>query len=107
MAWKEGTSKLNQKVLPIQIRPTLIRKYLSFSLFLHITYLGLNADLYEGAGNGEQITDDEQDVPAIDELHPVPPTHWAFQFVFKVLYKLLDKESIRISHKFKSIMFIS
>lgn len=64
-------------------------------------YLGLNTDLYEGAGDGEQVTDDEQDIPAIEEFHPVAPTHCVLQFVFKVLYKLLEKESIHISSNSK------
>lgn len=41
----------------------------------YMTNLQLNADLDEAPNNGEYIADDKQDVPAINEFHPVSPAH--------------------------------
>lgn len=38
-------------------------------------YLGLNADLHDGSQHGEDIADDQQDVPTVEELHPVRQAH--------------------------------
>lgn len=35
-------------------------------------YLGLDANLHDGARDGEHITGDQQDVPAIDKFQPLP-----------------------------------
>lgn len=36
------------------------------------TYLGFDANLHDGAGDGEHIAGDQQDVPAIDKFQPIP-----------------------------------
>lgn len=55
-------------------------------------YLGLYPNFDEAADDGERVTDDEQNIPAVDELHPVSPAHAAAQFVFEKLHVLLGKE---------------
>lgn len=78
-------------------------KNLSYSnkkVSFFITYLRLDADLYEGSDDGEEIADDEQDVPAVNELHPVAPTHRPIQFASKVPYELLRRKSTSISQRF-------
>lgn len=54
-------------------------------------YLGLDPNFDEAAYNGEHVADDEQDIPAVDELHPVSPAHTAAKFVFEKLHVLLIK----------------
>lgn len=58
-----------------------------------LCYLGLNPDFDEAADDGEHVAHDEQNIPAVDELHPVSPAHTATQFVFEVLHVLLGKET--------------
>ena len=38
-------------------------------------YLGLDADLHDGSQHGEDVADDQQDVPTIEELHAVRQAH--------------------------------
>lgn len=52
-------------------------------------YLGLDPNFDEAAYNGEHVADDEQEIPAVDELHPVSPAHTAAKFVFEKLHVLL------------------
>ena len=54
------------------------------------THLRLNADFDDTAGDGEDITDDKEDIPAINELQPVCPAHFTMQCFFKKLHKLLE-----------------
>lgn len=58
---------------------------------LVLYYLGLYANLDEAAGDGEQVTDDEQDEPAVNELHPVCPAHTVIQPVSEELDILLSE----------------
>lgn len=58
----------------------------TFDLF---TYLGLNANLDDTSGDGEDVADNEEDVPAIDELQTVAPAHFAIQVLLKEPHKLL------------------
>ncbi len=55
-------------------------------------YLGLYPDFDEAADDGEHVADDEQNIPAVDELHSVSPAHTAAQFVFEKLHILLIME---------------
>lgn len=52
-------------------------------------YLRLNPNFDEAADDGEHVADDEQDIPAVDELHPVAPAHGAAKLVFEKLHILL------------------
>lgn len=36
------------------------------------THLGFNANLHDGARDGEHVAGDQQDVPAIDKFQPLP-----------------------------------
>lgn len=58
----------------------------------YLPNLGLNANLDEAANNGEHIANDEQEVPAVDELHPVSPAHTAPQPLSEELHTLLQTE---------------
>lgn len=55
-------------------------------------YLGLDPNLDEAADDGEHVADDEQNIPAVDELHSVSPAHTAPEFVFEKLHVLLVRE---------------
>lgn len=55
------------------------------------TDLSVDADLHEAAGDGEQVADDEEDVPAVDELHPVGPAHAAAEVDFEEEDELLRR----------------
>lgn len=56
-------------------------------------YLGLDPDFDEAAQDGEHVADDEQDVPAVDELQPVSQAHAAGEFAFEELHVLLGEET--------------
>ena len=58
-------------------------------------YLGLDADLDEAADDGEGVADDEEEVPAVDELHPVSKAHPADQSVFEELHVLLERKRMK------------
>lgn len=51
--------------------------------------LRFNADFDETPSNGEDIADDKEDVPAVDELQPVCPAHFTIQSFLEELHKLL------------------
>lgn len=51
--------------------------------------LRFNPNFDEASDDGEGVADDEQDVPAVDELQSVAPAHAAAEHVFKVLHVLL------------------
>ena len=51
--------------------------------------LWFDAYLDEAAYDGEKVADDEEDVPAVDELHAVGPAHLAAQIVLEERHKLL------------------
>lgn len=53
-------------------------------------HLRLDADFHDTASDGEDITDDKEDVPAVDELHAVCPAHLTVQSLLKVQHKLLE-----------------
>lgn len=55
-------------------------------------YLGLYPNLDEAADDGEQVADDQQDVPAVNELHPVRPADTAAKFVTEKLHIFLIEE---------------
>ncbi len=61
-------------------------------MFSDSYYLGLDPNFDEAADDGEQVADNEQDVPAVDELHSVSPAHTASQLVFEKLNVLLVRE---------------
>lgn len=54
------------------------------------THLRFNADFDDGPCDGQDITDDEKDVPAINELHAVWPADFTIQSFLKILHKLLE-----------------
>lgn len=54
-------------------------------------YLGLDPNLDEATEDGEGVADDEQNIPAVNELHSVSPAHTAAKFVFEKLHILLVK----------------
>lgn len=53
-------------------------------------HLWLNADLDEGTSYSEHVADDEEDEPAVNELHSVSPRHSAIHGVLKEMHKLLQ-----------------
>lgn len=53
------------------------------------THLWLNADFDDTANDGENVADDEEDIPAVNELQPVTPAHFAVQSLLKEVHKLL------------------
>jgi len=53
-------------------------------------YLGLDPNFDEAADDGEHVADDEQDVPAVDELHSVAPAHAAAEAALKETHVLLQ-----------------
>lgn len=53
------------------------------------THLGFNANFDDAAHDGEDVADDEKNVPAIDELQAVGPAHFTAQYVPEVLHVLL------------------
>lgn len=55
-------------------------------------YLGFNPNLDEAADDGEYVTDHEQKIPAVNELHSVSPAHTAAKSVFEELHILLNRE---------------
>lgn len=55
-------------------------------------YLGLNPNLDEATDDGEGVADDEQNIPAVDELHSVSPAHTAAKLVVEKLHVLLVRE---------------
>lgn len=52
-------------------------------------HLGLDAHFDDAAGDGEDVADDEEDVPPVDELHPVRPAHLSIQGLPEELHELL------------------
>lgn len=40
-----------------------------------VLYLDLDGDFEHRAGDGENVANDDEDVPAVNKLHPVRPTH--------------------------------
>lgn len=57
-----------------------------------IDYLWLNPNFNEAANDGEHVANDEQNIPAIDELHSVSPGYTAAKFAFEKLHILLFGE---------------
>lgn len=58
-----------------------------------VSYLELDGDFEHWASDGEDIADDDEDVPAVNEFHPIRPTH--------LLPIMLQKESgvlLEITH---------
>lgn len=53
------------------------------------THLVLNADFDEAASDGEDVADDEEDIPAVDELHAVGPAHFTAQGLPEEVHILL------------------
>lgn len=53
------------------------------------THLGFNANFDDAARDCEDVADDQEDVPAIDELQAVGPEHFTAQDVPEVLHVLL------------------
>lgn len=50
--------------------------------------LCLDADFDETASDSKDITDDEEDIPAVNKLKPVSPAHFTIQRCLKELHKL-------------------
>lgn len=63
-----------------------------WSFFSDNYYLRLDPNFDEAADDGEHVADDEQNIPAIDELHSVSPAHTAAKFVFEKLHVLLVRD---------------
>lgn len=55
--------------------------------------LRLDADFDDAAGDGEDVADDEEDEPAVNELQAVGPGHRAVQVLLKVAHILLRSRS--------------
>lgn len=53
------------------------------------THLGFDANFDDAARDCEDVADDQEDVPAIDELQAVGPAHFTAQDVPEVLHVLL------------------
>lgn len=53
------------------------------------THFVLNADFDKTARDGEDVADDEEDIPAVDELHAVGPAHFTAQNLPEVVHILL------------------
>lgn len=58
------------------------------NLFFHLRF---NPNFDEAPDDGEGVADNEQNVPAIDELQSVAPAHAAAEHVFEVLHVLLTQ----------------
>lgn len=63
------------------------------------THLGLNANFDDAARDREDVTDDQEDVPAIDELQAVGPAHFTTQDVLEVLHVLLTSTRSQLERK--------
>lgn len=55
-------------------------------------YLGLDPNLDEATEDGEGVADDEQNIPAVNELQSISPAHTAAKLVFEKLHILLVKK---------------
>lgn len=81
----------SQKLCGLTIYGLLLQNSASLLLMQGFAphYLGLDSNLNEAADDGEHVADDEQDVPTVDELHPVSPAHTPAKPVFEELHILL------------------
>lgn len=60
--------------------------------------LCLDADFDETASDSKDVTDDEEDIPAVNKLKPVSPAHFTIQRCLKELHKLLQsKEEAKLA----------
>lgn len=58
-----------------------------------MTNLWFNSNFDDAASDGEDVTDDEEDVPAVDELQPVGPGHFTVQGLTEEVHVLLKKHA--------------
>lgn len=58
-----------------------------------MTHLWFNANFDDAASYGEDVTDDEEDVPAINKLEPVGPGHFSVQVLLEEVHVLLKKHT--------------
>lgn len=63
------------------------------------THLGFNANFDDAAHDGEDVADDQKDVPAIDELQAVRQAHFTTQDVPEVLHVLLTSTQMQFDGK--------
>lgn len=70
-------------------------------------YLWFNPDFDEASDDGEGVADDEQKIPAVDELQSVSPAHAAAERVFKILHVLLIQEKEDIARCYISPFIVS
>lgn len=63
------------------------------------TNLGFNPNFDDAACDGEDVADDQKDVPAIDELQAVGPAHFTAQGVPEVLHVFLASAQMRLGRK--------
>lgn len=66
--------------------------YKADSRLINHTYLGLNSYFDEAADDGEDVADNEQNIPAVNELHSVSPAHTTIKSVFEKLSIFLCEE---------------
>lgn len=75
-------------------------------ILLELYYLWLNPNFNEAADDGEHVANDEQNIPAIDELHSVSPGYTAAKFVFEKLHILLFGEEEIATLYYLVLLFI-
>lgn len=63
------------------------------------THLGFNANFDDAAHDGEDVADDQKNVPAIDELQAVGPAHFTAQYVSEVLHVLLTSTQAQLESR--------
>lgn len=68
------------------------QKFSNKSLFEE-THLWFNTNFDDAASYGEDVTDDEEDVPAVNELQPVGPGHFSVQGLLEEVHVLLKKHT--------------